>query len=91
MKDLLEDIESPISSGNLANLLVTDASQEYDIVYIDWQNGTNSIQHNSAVLKNVIAWVNANKQGNESNVLLGQSMGGVVGRYTLPQPLLWHL
>ena len=71
------------NSGNLRNLLLFDSSQQYDIVYIDWQNGTNSIQHNSAVLKNVLAWVNTNKQGSEPNVLLGQSMGGVISRYTL--------
>lgn len=31
----------------------------------------------------MITWVNNNKVGDEPNVLLGQSMGGVVGRYTL--------
>lgn len=79
--DFIDDLE--VSGNQLRTLLDFKNSQEYDIVYIDWQNGTNSIQHNSAVLKNVLAWVNANKQGNEPNVLLGQSMGGVVGRYTL--------
>jgi hypothetical protein len=71
------------SSGDLRELLLFDDTQEYDIVYIDWQNGTNSIQHNSEVLKNVLDWVNTNKVGNEPNVLLGQSMGGIIGRYTL--------
>jgi len=69
-------------SGNQLRALL-DFNQQYDIIYIDWENGTNSIQHNSEVLKEVIAWVNSNKQGNEPNVLLGQSMGGVIGRYTL--------
>ena len=76
-------LESLQNTGDLRDLLLFDATQEYDIVYIDWQNGTNSIQHNSEVLKNVLAWVNSNKVGSEPNVLLGQSMGGVIGRYTL--------
>jgi hypothetical protein len=41
------------------------------------------LRDNSGVLEEVIKWVNANKTGPEPNVLLGQSMGGVIGRYTL--------
>ena len=73
-------------SFDLSQILANDSSQQYDIVYVDWQNGTNSIQHNSAVLKNVILWVNSKKQLNGStnqNILLGQSMGGLIGRYAL--------
>ncbi|WGH75363.1 T9SS type A sorting domain-containing protein [Tenacibaculum tangerinum] len=83
LNDFLNANNSLPRSDNLRNLLLFDSTQEYDIVYIDWQNGTNSIQHNSEVLKNVLAWVNSNKVGSEPNVLLGQSMGGVIGRYTL--------
>jgi hypothetical protein len=85
LNHFLNDIR--FTSGNqLRTLLDFDNTQEYDIVYIDWKNGTNSIQHNSAVLRNVINWVNQKKQqanSNEQNVLLGQSMGGLIGRYTL--------
>ena len=86
LNDFLNANNSLPSSGELRNLLLFDSTQEYDIVYIDWQNGTNSLQHNSGVLKNVLAWVNAKKASNgstEPNVLLGQSMGGVIGKYTL--------
>ncbi|MUU79885.1 hypothetical protein [Winogradskyella endarachnes] len=76
-------LQSLENSGPELLDLLDGSNQEYDIVYIDWQNGTNSIQHNSEVLKNVINWVNTNKVGSEPNVLLGQSMGGVIGRYTL--------
>ncbi len=76
------------SGNNLHSLLgysieSTLPSQEYDIVYVDWTNGTTYIQDNSDVLKNVIGWVNTHKVTAEPNVLLGQSMGGVIGRYTL--------
>ncbi|MCZ8331640.1 MAG: hypothetical protein O9282_10040 [Flavobacterium sp.] len=69
-------------SDELRNLLRTN-NQQYDIVYVDWQNGTNDIRHNSQVFKNVINWVNEHKVTTEKNVVLGQSMGGLIGRYTL--------
>lgn len=68
-----------LTSGSLRNLLL----QQYDIVYIDWKNGTDKLQNNSTVLEGVLDWVNSNKVGEAQNVLLGQSMGGVIGRYTL--------
>jgi hypothetical protein len=77
-------LASIVTAGQLPFLLAFNTPmREYDIVYVDWQNGTNDIRHNSQVLKNVIDWVNEHKQGSEKNVVLGQSMGGLVGRYTL--------
>jgi hypothetical protein len=35
------------------------------------------------VLEEVIDWVNDNKTGTEENVILGQSMGGLIARYAL--------
>jgi surfactin synthase thioesterase subunit len=68
----------------LRNLIdPTNPNQEYDIIYVNWTNGTDDIKENAKVLKAVIDWVNTNKQGDEPNVLLGQSMGGLIGRYTL--------
>ena len=70
-------------SSDLRDLLFWDNSQEYDIIYIDWKDGTDKIQKNSVILEGVINWVNENKTTTTQNVLLGQSMGGLVGRYTL--------
>lgn len=80
--NFLYDSGDLASSGNLNGLL----NSSYDIIYVDWTNGTNSIQHNSQVLQNVILWVNNKKQqagSTQKNVILGQSMGGVISRYTL--------
>ncbi|MFV0572242.1 MAG: hypothetical protein ACK5M1_07420 [Xanthomarina gelatinilytica] len=73
------------NAGNALRNLIdpTNNNQEYDIIYVNWTNGTDAIQENALVLREVINWVNTNKQGSEPNVLLGQSMGGVIGRYTL--------
>lgn len=58
----------------------------YDIIYVDWNNGVDFIQKNAYVLEEVIKWVNTQKANNGStfqNVVLGQSMGGLVARYAL--------
>lgn len=72
------------SGSNLRNKIDVDFdSQSYDIIYINWNNGVADIRNNSKVLEAVLNWVNTEKDGDEPNVLLGQSMGGLVGRYTL--------
>jgi len=72
------------NSGDLLPLLdANNNANDYDLIYIDWVRGMGDMQANSRVLEEVIGWVNEQKVGNEPNVLLGQSMGGVIGRYTL--------
>ena len=58
-------------------------SSNYDIIYVDWNNGVDYIQNNAALLVEAIQWVNANKSSTEKNVVLGQSMGGLVARFAL--------
>ena len=60
----------------------------YDIVFIDYANGTDDIRRNAALFKEVVNWVNQEKATNgsiEKNVVLGISMGGLVARYGLAQ------
>lgn len=56
---------------------------EYDIIYVDWFNSTCSIQSNADILKQVINWVNDNKPAGQRNILIGQSMGGLIARFAL--------
>jgi len=70
----------PYSTGMLTNYI--DASQ-YDIVYVDNNNGVDDIRRNAKLFEAAIDWVNANKIGTESNVVMGISMGGLVARYAL--------
>lgn len=85
------------NSVNKANLLEfeqlitgstieTTGDQEYDIIYINWDNGVDYLQKNAYALEEVIKWVNEQKVAAGSttpNVVLGQSMGGVIARYAL--------
>lgn len=63
-----------------------DLYLNYDIVYVDWDYSEEYIQANANTLIKVIQWVNAQKDIQEdmaTNVILGQSMGGVITRYAL--------
>ncbi|MFL0083041.1 hypothetical protein V2647_03870 [Tenacibaculum maritimum] len=73
---------SLIRSGQLSSL-IRDYNKQYDIIYIDWDNGVDYLQRNAYALEEVIKWVNSVKQGKEPNVVLGQSMGGVIARWAL--------
>lgn len=72
-------------SNDFRNLL-QGATQQYDIIYVDWARGTDFLQRNALLLERVIRWVNEQKAldgSNEPNVVLGQSMGGVISRWAL--------
>ncbi len=65
--------------------LITTSIKQYDIIYVDWNNGVDYMQRNAYALEEVIKWVNAQKPVGSivQNVVLGQSMGGVIARYAL--------
>ncbi|WP_153393747.1 T9SS type A sorting domain-containing protein [Chryseobacterium vaccae] len=72
------------ASPQLQNILSN--GQKYDIIYVDWRNGIGDIRQNAETLKKIIKYVNSQKAANGStapNVLLGQSMGGLVSKYAL--------
>lgn len=70
-----------LSSSNLPGEL-----NSYDIIYVDWNVGVDFIQKNAYVLEEVIKYVNTKKAQAGSttpNVVIGQSMGGLIARYAL--------
>lgn len=61
---------------------------EYDIIYVDLFDSKLSIQANARLLERVIEIINEYKKqsgSNEKNVILGQSMGGLIARYALKE------
>ncbi len=81
IETFIDDIEES-DSDELRDLLTnstqfTYGDQDYDIIYVNWDNGVADMRLNSLVLEEVINWVNEEKVGGAPNVLLGQSMGGV--------------
>lgn len=83
------DAETPKGSWNFnrtaadPNIYDLNKIYGYDIVYVDWVKSQEYIQANSYTLKSVIEWVNSRKSGNETNVIVGHSMGGLIARYAL--------
>lgn len=68
--------------SNLKNLI----NSEYDIIYIDYRNGSDDIKRNAALFKEVIQFVNNQKAlsgSTQQNVVLGIGMGGLVARWGL--------
>jgi hypothetical protein len=75
----LEEIKE---SNDLKNLVIN--IPQYDIIYIDWKDGTEDLRLNALLLKTVIRCVNQVKVDPAvKNVVLAQSMGGVIARYAL--------
>ncbi len=65
-------------------------SANYDLIYVDYVNGTDDIVRNARMFEDVLRWVNARKEDisagvREQNVVMGLSMGGLVARYGLAE------
>lgn len=58
-------------------------AEGYDIIMLDFVDGADYIQRNAFLLVELIEQINANKIGNEPNVIIGASMGGQIVRYAL--------
>ncbi|TRX21638.1 hypothetical protein [Flavobacterium franklandianum] len=52
------------NSTELRNLIYEN-NKQYDIIYVDWNNGSDYLQRNAYALEEVIKWVNAMKVGTE--------------------------
>ena len=63
-----------------------DILQDYDFVYVDWINSEDDIMANAALLEKIIKYVNREKHlhgSAEKNIVIGQSLGGVIARIAL--------
>ena len=55
----------------------------YDIAYLDYADGMDDIRRNAALFQEALRYINAHKEGDEKNVVVGLSMGGLVASYGL--------
>ncbi|MBS4013907.1 MAG: T9SS type A sorting domain-containing protein [Bacteroidetes bacterium] len=70
--------------NSFAEYLVNEAG--YDLIILQYDNGSDYIQRNAFLAETLIDWVNTELEQNESDLnitLFGISMGGLVGRYAL--------
>lgn len=75
--------------NSLPNAIVSNLRgqiDQYDIIYINFNKGRDDLKRNAYLVEDIIKWVNTQKaqQGiTTPNVVIGQSMGGVIARYAL--------
>jgi len=68
--------------------------QGYDLVFVSYKDGSAAIQTNAAAVEEMIELINEEKWvygSTHKNVLLGVSMGGIVGRYALAHMYQQHI
>lgn len=56
-----------------------------DVVFLDFESGTASLEHKAALLSFVMTLIQETKEGHAPCALVGVSMGGIVGRIALTQ------
>lgn len=70
-----------------ANLSDALQGEKFDLIFVDFDNGTDYIQRNAFLVENIIEWVNSVKEPYngvmQKNIVMGASMGGLVARYAL--------
>jgi pimeloyl-ACP methyl ester carboxylesterase len=74
------DLLNTNESHNLSNRL---REEGFDVVILNWGNSGDFLQKNAFLVVRLIEEINRLKVGNEPNVLVGVSMGGLVSRYAL--------
>lgn len=67
----------------LSTVLDSVLLEGFDLVFLDFENGTRSIFEQAALVQHVIEQCRDYRIGNEPMVVVGPSMGGVVARHTL--------
>lgn len=87
--------EQPGSYDFMTNL---DDLAGYDLVFLDFNDGTDDILRNVLVFQEALKWINQQKAtaaNPKQNVILGMSMGGLIIRYGLAEitkygsPAMW--
>ena len=84
IRQLISFTNFPGQTGN--NLLTDLENSRYDIIFVDFDNAGAALEVNAEVVRNVIREVNARKAAagsTEENVVLGISMGGLLGPLAL--------
>lgn len=84
VNDLIEEWDRTFLTNGQTLSQNLDDIFRYDLVFIDWNNGTGDITHNAILLEDIIGRINNMKTGgSQQNVVMGISMSGLIARYCL--------
>jgi len=86
--DMYDDFHNDYDYMDKTNQLYKEVQNgKYDLVYVDWEDGTDYLQRNALALESVLEELNRRNQPlaglRQQNVVWGFSMGGVICRYAL--------
>lgn len=84
--ELYEMLDGKDENGQSLKFIDKARAEGFDIIILDYDDGTDYIQRNAMVMVSLINYVNAQLRNNESNsqlVVIGPSMGGLIIRYAL--------
>ncbi len=92
--DFMRKIQNVLYTGATSFASQLDYTGQYDLIHVDFDKGTDDIRRNAMRVVEIIEWVKlnrdpafpidpANPQDPNRPVVLGQSMGGLVGRFAL--------
>jgi hypothetical protein len=91
----IQALYAQLNYGTGQNLADTLRAQGFDIILLNFptytrpnsttvvDGGVDFIQRNAFILVTLINQINAQKVGNQKNVVIGPSMGGLISRYAL--------
>lgn len=87
IRDFLKEINTSSGPPKFNFLNALDNIGKYDIVFIDYTNGTDDILLNAGLFEAVLTYVNQHKDlsANQQSVVMGLSMGGNIARYKLAE------
>lgn len=89
IEDFFDKINRNFLTPGAGNFRTNLLNAGYDIVYVDNAKGTDDIVRNAQLFETVVRSVNQSKLGGtatgQQNVVMGQSMGGLVSRYGLAE------
>jgi hypothetical protein len=81
-----DDYQMTNSSGSPVALKDLIHDEGYTLIFVTMDNSTARIQDNAVVTKLALDWINAQKhadRSDEKNVVIGASMGGLIGKWVL--------
>jgi hypothetical protein len=69
--------------ANMPDFINELNAEGFDLVYLDFDDGTRPVIHQSALLQHLIELCKTYREGQEPIVLIGASMGGLIARHAL--------
>lgn len=79
-EESIADVRAKYRAANIEQIFRANG---HDVIYLNFGKGGDDIRKNANVLQNLIQDVNRQKTGTSPNIVIGESMGGLVARLAI--------